>query len=201
MYEDKLIMKAVVIGNGKSRLNLKLDPFRTAGITSYGCNALYRDWLPDHLIAVNLPMLKEIISAGIHKQIPVYTYYNPEFEIAIAPEDYNYLKFIEPSFGWSSGPSALHIAANSNFYDTIYIIGFDYNSATPYLNNVYADTPNYAGSNEPANYFHNWIAQTEQVIKAYPNINFIRIVDEFSYIGVASHFENYQLQSVDEVDI
>ena len=49
----------IVIGNGESRkafnLNLLLDH------TTYGCNAMYRDWNPTHLICIDNKMLHEIV--------------------------------------------------------------------------------------------------------------------------------------------
>ena len=55
----------VVIGNGESRkdfdLNLLLDH------TTYGCNAIYRDWTPSHLICIDNKMLHEIVTSQYPK--------------------------------------------------------------------------------------------------------------------------------------
>ena len=51
-----------VIGNGESRLsNINLNLLKTKGKV-YGCNALYRDFTPDALIAVDGGMMHEIAS-------------------------------------------------------------------------------------------------------------------------------------------
>ena len=51
----------IVIGNGESRrdlnLNLLLDH------TTYGCNALHRDWSPTNLICIDNKMLHEIVES------------------------------------------------------------------------------------------------------------------------------------------
>ena len=51
---------AFVLGNGKSRLNVDPKNFQERG-TVYGCNALYREFAPDYLVAVDVKMVNEII--------------------------------------------------------------------------------------------------------------------------------------------
>ncbi len=41
--------KVVCLGNGESRLNLDLDKIKEQ-VMVWGCNALYRDWIPDYLV-------------------------------------------------------------------------------------------------------------------------------------------------------
>jgi len=43
-----------VLGNGRSRLEISLDDLKKHGRV-YGCNALYRDFIPDVLIATIEP--------------------------------------------------------------------------------------------------------------------------------------------------
>ena len=53
-------MKAIVLGNGPSRLGVSLPfgaPWRT-----YGCNAIYRNQAINDLIAVDIEMQHEILS-------------------------------------------------------------------------------------------------------------------------------------------
>ena len=50
---------AFVLGNGISRKHIPLEPLRAHG-KIYGCNALYRDFAPDHLVAVDTKMIIEI---------------------------------------------------------------------------------------------------------------------------------------------
>ena len=55
--------RAFVLGNGRSRLNLNPLLLKNHG-TIYGCNALYREFNPDYLIAVDPKMIIEICEKG-----------------------------------------------------------------------------------------------------------------------------------------
>ena len=57
---------AFVIGNGKSRLPVNLEQIKTKGKV-YACNAVYRTFQPDHLIAVDVKMVLEINKAEVEK--------------------------------------------------------------------------------------------------------------------------------------
>jgi hypothetical protein len=54
---------AFVLGNGQSRLGLDLHSLRPCG-KIFGCNALYRDFAPDVLIATDPGISKEIENSG-----------------------------------------------------------------------------------------------------------------------------------------
>ena len=56
-------MRSFVLGNGKSRLNFDFNHLKRFG-KIYGCNALYREFEPDYLIAVDPKMIFEIESKG-----------------------------------------------------------------------------------------------------------------------------------------
>ena len=64
-------------------------------------------------------MVNEIAKNGYHRIGEVWTNYNKQYE------KYNGLNYFEPSKGWSSGPTALHLASEHR-NNTIYILGFDY---------------------------------------------------------------------------
>ena len=59
------------IGNGESRRDYNLQNLRQYG-KIYGCNAIYRDFTPDVLIAVDHGIMHEIYHAGIAQKIPCY---------------------------------------------------------------------------------------------------------------------------------
>lgn len=50
---------AYIIGNGTSRKNFDLNLLKGKG-TSFGCNAIYRDWEPDYLVAIDDLIINEI---------------------------------------------------------------------------------------------------------------------------------------------
>ena len=59
------------IGNGKSRTDYNLEKLRGHG-KIYGCNAIYRDFLPDVICGVDHGIMHEIYHAGIAEKIPTY---------------------------------------------------------------------------------------------------------------------------------
>jgi hypothetical protein len=166
---------AFVLGNGTSRKDINVDDLFSCGKV-YGCNAIYRTHKPDYLIAVDVKMVLEIDKAGYQHHNTVWTNPNKSFQRI---ENLNYFK---PNKGWSSGPTALWLASQHN-YETIYILGFDYQGLNggKTLNNMYADTINYKKSTDSATYFGNWMRQTKAVIKENPKINFIRVIQPDNY--------------------
>lgn len=166
---------AFVIGNGKSRLGVNLAAVKLHGVV-YACNAVYREFAPDHLIAVDSKMVKEIVRTGFHLTNQVWT--NPNTTILNIEK----LNYFNPHKGWSSGPTALSLAVDHGFTD-IYILGFDFEGIDGNLNNVYADTENYKKSTDQATYWGNWINQTATVIKNNPTVTFYRVVRETDNIN------------------
>ena len=65
------VKKVFCIGNGESRQGFDLEKLRKHG-TIYGCNALYRDFMPDVLTAVDHGIMHEIYHAGVAQKIPCY---------------------------------------------------------------------------------------------------------------------------------
>jgi hypothetical protein len=63
--------KVYCIGNGESRKDFDLNKLKPHG-NIYGCNAIYRDFLPDVLTAVDHGIMHEIYHAGIAQKIPCY---------------------------------------------------------------------------------------------------------------------------------
>ena len=59
------------IGNGESRVGFDLESLRPHG-KIFGCNAIYRDFLPDVLTAVDHGIIHEIYHSGIAQKIHCY---------------------------------------------------------------------------------------------------------------------------------
>ena len=177
---------AFVLGNGRSRLAITPEKLRNAG-KLYACNAVYRDFVPDYLIAVDSKMVVELNEAGIQHKTAVWTNYNKQ------TEKFQGLNYLNPSKGWSSGPTALWLASvhlsESASDKEIYILGFDYTGLenNKYFNNVYADTRNYKKSVEPATFFGNWLLQTEQVIKEFKDIKYYRVIENGTFVPDWTH--------------
>ena len=65
---------AFVLGNGLSRKPIPLEPLKQHG-KIYACNAVYRTFTPDYLVAVDAKMINEICQEGAQLRMPVsYTH-------------------------------------------------------------------------------------------------------------------------------
>ena len=166
---------ATVIGNGRSRLNFDLYELKRC-FTTYGCNALYRDFIPDYLISMDIHMVTEIINARVHHKCKFYTQHVNDMDLLAGNgEPINFVKTYNATP--DSGTAALELAA-SNDHSVIYIIGFDYHNTLH--NNVYAGTSNY----HPVNYStpiiqdEKWKSRLYNIAKQYSDIQFYRITDE-----------------------
>lgn len=160
---------AFVVGNGRSRLKIDLQELNTWG-TVYGCNAIYRDFTPDHLVAVDEKMLKELNKNRVYDSVPIWTYKKQHRK----SRPYN---FVDHSMGWSSGPTALRLSVEHGA-QRIFILGFDYSGMGNKINNIYAGTENYRGSDCVPTYYRNWLWQTRKTIDDYPQVHFTRVIDQ-----------------------
>jgi hypothetical protein len=71
--------RAFIIGNGKSREGFDLEQLRPYG-QIYGCNALYRDFRPDWLIAIDEAITKEIQESDFPKEKFIHPIMEEQFE-------------------------------------------------------------------------------------------------------------------------
>lgn len=193
--DTKDLSTAFIIGNGNSRSSINVEDLQTHGVI-YGCNALYRTFSPDYLIAVDTKMIREITATGYHLTNSVWT--NPNRY----SREITGLNLFNPNLGWSSGPSALNLASTHG-YDKIYILGFDYEGTgtnKDLVNNIYAGTNNYKKLNERATYYGNWTRQTVTCVKKYPNTKFIRIIETInSFIpDMLVNIPNLSHKTIDE---
>ena len=160
---------AFVLGNGRSRLNVAPQKLQKYG-KIYGCNALYREFDPDFLIAVDPKMITEICEKGYQNTHEVWTNPNTRYS------KFKNLNFFKNPRGWSSGPTAL-LKACTDGHNQIFVLGFDYYGIENNFNNVYADTFNYKKSTDTATFYGNWMRQTETVMKEFPATYFFRVID------------------------
>lgn len=184
-----------VLGNGRSRLEIQPEKLKSKGKV-YACNAIYRDFIPNYLIAVDAKMVIELTENSIQTKTEVWTNYNKRYK------DFQGLHYFNPNKGWSSGPTALWLASvnaiNSEVKE-VYILGFDYTGIDNKLfNNVYADTKNYKRSTEPATFFGNWMSQTENVIKDFPQLTYIRVLGPGNIDFDWKKYKNYKTVSYTE---
>lgn len=161
-------IRAFVLGNGKSRLQVNLHDLKEHG-KIYGCNALYRDFTPDVLVSTDRPMATEIENSGYADKHEFWTRH---------PNPHEFSNKIDINFGYSSGPIAVSLAAR-NEHKPIYLLGFDLIGNAGQINNVYAGTSNYRPVNDKETYWGNWLNQLFVIMKdQFPRSKFIRCVDQ-----------------------
>ena len=158
--------QAFVLGNGISRKAVALENLRPLG-TVYGCNALYREFTPDVLVATDRPIATAIQESGYANQHVFYT--RRPFENSGARP------VPAPYFGYSSGPIACALAAQAG-HTTIYLVGFDMGPVNNnQFNNVYAGTEFYKMPTAAPTFTGNWIKQLIQIAQDFSQIEFVRI--------------------------
>ena len=165
---------AFVLGNGISRRSLNHNNLLDKGIV-YACNAMYREFEPHYLIAVDVKMVNEIVASGYNKTHAVWT--NPNKGISTK----HHLNLFNPHKGWSSGPTALWFASEQG-HKEVYIFGFDFQGLQGRFNNVYADTYNYKKTSDTATFHGNWLSQTERTIKDFRHTQYYRVINPGDFV-------------------
>ena len=157
---------AFVLGNGTSRSAIKPEHLQPYG-KIYGCNALYREFAPDVLVATDRPIATAIQESGYALQNRFYTRKPIDKLGALrVPADY---------YGYSSGPIAVSLAALDN-NAVIYMLGFDMGpTANNTINNLYAGTEFYKPVTALPTFTGNWIKQISQIVKDFPKTEFVRV--------------------------
>lgn len=168
-------MKACVIGNGPSRLQFDLNKIAET-MTTYGCNALYRDYLPNYLISMDYNMVKEILDNKVHHTTSFYTQHDNRIDkLQSEGEPINFFwGFNETN---DSGNSALKLALQHE-HDVVYMIGFDYSDNPSSLPNVYAGTKHYVNRHSyPAASMldSKWEQRLRKILKKHPDQQVIRV--------------------------
>jgi len=158
---------AFVLGNGVSRQAIDLTVLKTLG-TTYGCNAIYREFEPDVLISTDVP-ISERIQHDRYSQ--THTHYTRK-----PFPDSGARRIAQKYFGFSSGPVAVGQAALDGAV-AIYLIGFDMGpTRNGRFNNIYADTEFYKKSSANPTFSGNWVNQIKTIARDFPKTSFFRIV-------------------------
>lgn len=165
---------ALVIGNGRSRLKYDLHQLKKY-YTTYGCNALYRDFLPHVLVSMDIHMVTEIINSRVHHKCKFYTQHINDIDLLAGNgEPIHFVQTYQSTP--DSGTAALELAAQN--HDTVFIIGFDYHNGAH--NNVYAGTHNYNPKNysTPIIQDEKWRQRFNTIVKRYTETQFYKITDD-----------------------
>lgn len=175
--------QAVAIGNGESRakFDLRLIGAHMAGLggvdtlQSYGCNALYRDFTPDFLIATGEDIVDEIANSG-------YAYNNIVYANANYLLDYPGKFYLIPqNISYDAGALAAYMACFDG-HKKVFLLGYDqYDNTHQYdggnYNNIYKGTNGYLQTDESQN-GHFFTTALYNVVVTYPDVEFIRVMPE-----------------------
>ena len=165
---------ALVIGNGVNRLLFDLNAVKKQQISAgnrrvlqtYGCNALYRDFAPDHLVVTG-EISAEIAESGYCDQHVVYA---NGINVAKYPGKFHLVPQ-DPS--WNAGAIAAYLACFDG-HSRVYLMGFDGNDTADRNNNVYAGTNAYKDSTDDQNDTF-WSLAMTHVFKTYPIVDFVLV--------------------------
>jgi hypothetical protein len=164
--------KIILIGNGESRLGIEFNSMPDYKI---GCNAAYRDFKVDCVVAVDRRVIVELLENNF-KQL-VYTrpdWIMPYPNIKILPDlPYQGDKKADDPWHWGTGPHSCNVAASMN-PNEVHLYGFDLWGVDNKINNVYKDTKNYDTSERGAIDPRFWIYQLAKCFELYPNIQWIQ---------------------------
>jgi hypothetical protein len=172
---NQISNRAVVLGNGPTRLNFPIDHLKTrAGLLgadtlqTYGCNALYRDYTPDFLIAAGHPdMVKEIAESE-------YVLHNIVYVHAIDLLAYPNKFYLIPHDPYTdAGTTALYLAAFDG-HKKIFMLGFDGQDTPGFNYNIYAGTNGYDDTRSLV-LEDKWVNDKKAIFDTYDDIEFIRV--------------------------
>lgn len=191
---------ALIIGNGKSRLQFDLHELHKI-YTTYGCNALYRDFMPDYLVSHDMGIADEIIDNNVHYKTKFYTQHGTKMDHRLSiGEPINFV--ISDSFMGDSGTGALRLACSNN-HENIYMIGFDYSDNNQYIDNVYAGSKHYQPgpiNNGGEFMLRQWESRLRHWSRTYNHINIIRInANGYKPCCKENNFTNISVEKFKEI--
>jgi hypothetical protein len=163
---------AYCIGNGPSRKGFDLNKLRSSGQT-YGCNALYRDFMPDFIFSVDTKITIKMCEDEVGLKT---IHYAPSLEVH-RKQNKGMLKLIPHNPHWISGNAAFW-TAGVHGHKNIYLIGYDFREYGPgKLNNIYQGTDHYGERNNDS-IFEGWLATFRKMLKMRPYVNYIVVHDD-----------------------
>jgi hypothetical protein len=192
VFNTHTTTQAIIIGNGESRQGFDLIHIANhkAGLggadrlQSYGCNALYRDFAPDFLVANGDGIVKEIADSEYTHNHIVYTHGQHLL-------DYPGKFYLIPqNVPYDAGSIAAYLACFDG-HKKVFLLGFDaYDSDEAHtVNNIYKGTDNYLAEDETQNHTF-WMKTMTTVMSTYSDVEFVRIMPYDTW-QVPSAFANF----------
>jgi len=169
---NQISNRAVVIGNSPSRLGFDLANLKKYSgllgadtLQSYGCNALYRDFTPDFLVAVGNEITKELSTSEYVKNNIVYT-------SAIHLLEYPNKFYLIPYNPYAdAGTTAAYIACFDG-HKRVYLLGFDEQDSPGQNFNVYAGSNGYDHIDTEI-LSSKWIDNRLELFTLYNDVDFV----------------------------
>jgi hypothetical protein len=180
---NQISNRAVIIGNGPSRLELypqgdllqilknhRGGLLANKAVQTYGCNALYQDFTPDFLVASN-DMTHELANSNYCGNHIVYS----SADAVLTYPGKFYLTPQNPS--WDAGAIAAYLACFDG-HKQVYLMGFDHHTNEQFVNyNVYHGTTNYPDFISP-NTQAFFVKTMTAVMNTYGDVDFVRVVPD-----------------------
>lgn len=158
---------AVVLGNGLSRNICRLDLLSRhkmqrpeLRLQTYGCNAVFRDFDPDFLVVTDDTIASELSSV---EHLSALAFSTPEIMMNHA----NKFHLIPNGVRMNAGAVATYLACFDG-HKRIYLLGFDNQTSSAKLNNIYAGTDELSDHS-------GWDRNMFMIFRAYPDTEFIRV--------------------------
>ena len=171
VINNQISNRAVVIGNDPSRLDFDLNNLKHPSgllgantIQTYGCNALYRDFTPDFLVAIGDTIVDEIANSSYSYNKIIYT----RGQTLLAYPNKFYLIPYDPYA--DAGTTAAYIAAFDG-HKKIYLLGFGEHNSPGVNWNVYAGTNGYDPVESDLN-SEKWIQGRIALVNTYDDVDF-----------------------------
>lgn len=171
--------RILAIGNGESRRSICLTNIKSYS-TTVGCNALHRDFFPEHLVCCDRRMVEEAVKS-VNTNTTIYTRDRWYLEFKKIKKHKNVKKVPDlfyqgehkqdRSDHWGSGPYAILIAALQS-PDEITMIGFDLYPIHDKVNNIYKGSKNYSSTDSTPVDPSFWIYQTKKIFEHFDKIQF-----------------------------
>ena len=199
---NQISNRAVVLGNGPDRLGFNINLFKNPSgllgahtVQTYGCNALYRDYTPDFLVAVgNNGIVGEIANSGYTENNIVYT---SAIHLLEFPNKF-YLIPYDPYA--DAGSTALYLACFDG-HKKIFMLGFDGQYQEGQNDNVYAGTTGYDPLKTDIVDDAKWVENRKYLFDVYSDVEFVHVSqlgrsnvpEEFKHCPNFRHISHRQL--------
>ena len=139
---------------------------------TYGCNALYRDFMPDFIFSVDMKMTVKMCEDEVGLKT---IHYAPSLEVK-RKQAKGMLHLITNNPHWISGNAAFW-TAGVHGHKNIYLLGFDFRQyGKNQFNNIYQDTECY-GERHAGDIFEGWLKQFRDMLKMRPYVNYTVVHD------------------------